>query len=102
MTSFVTHLEASSDGTRLDHRQLQNTHGGRPLLVRYDLDAVKRAVDRAELERRPAGLWRYRELLPVESEENVVSLGEGRTPLVLCPRLAAELGLERLWIKDES
>ena len=102
MGSFVTHLEAAIDGTRLPHDRLQTTHAGRPLWVRYDLDAVRRAVDRDALARRPAGPWRYRELLPVERDENVVSLGEGATPLLACPRLAEELGLERLWIKDES
>jgi len=102
MASFVTHLEASIDGTRLDHRKLATTHEGRPLLVRYDLAAVRRALPRAALAARPADLWRYRELLPVERDENAVSLGEGTTPLVPCPRLGRELGLEQLWIKDES
>jgi len=102
MGSFVTHLEGSLDGSRHDHRQLQTTHAGRPLLVRYDLGAIARAVARAEIERRPATLWRWRELLPVEADEHVVSLGEEETPLLSCPRLAREVGLEQLWIKDES
>lgn len=102
MGSFVTHLEGALDGSRHDHRKLQGTHAGRPLLVRYDLARVGAALTRSELARRPANLWRYRELLPVEADENVVSLGEGQTPLLACPRLGAELGLERLWIKDES
>src|SRR6185503_1932498 len=102
MGSFATHLEGSLDGSRHDHRRLQTTHEGRPLLVRYDLAAVGQAVARADLARRPATIWRYRELLPVESEANVVSLGESTTPLLACPRLARELGLERLWIKDEA
>ena len=102
MESFVTHLEASIDGSRHDHRSLATTHGGRPLLVRYDLAAVKRTVDRDRLASRPADLWRFRELLPVELDENVVSLGEGTTPLIECPRLGRELGLDLLWIKDES
>jgi len=102
MASFVTHLEGSIDGSRHDHRRLQTTHAERPLVARYDLEAVRAAVTRAEIERRPGGFWRYRELLPVEQDENVVSLGEGTTPLLACPRLAAELGLDALWIKDES
>ena len=102
MGSFVTHLEAAIDGTRLDHRTLQTTHEGRPLLVRYDLARVARALARDDLRQRPPSLWRYRELLPVEGDENVVTLGEGMTPLVPCPRLGAALGLEHLWIKDES
>jgi threonine synthase len=102
MGSFVTHLEAAIDGTRLPHDRLQTTHAGRPLWVRYDLDAVGRAVARADLSARPATMWRYRELLPVEDDSNMVSLGETMTPLIPCPRLGAALGLERLWIKDES
>ncbi len=102
MGSFVTHLEGAIDGTRHDHGRVQTTHEGRPLLVRYDLAAVARAVRRSELASRAPGLWRYRELLPVEDDANIVTLGETTTPLVPCPRLGAELGLDRLWIKDES
>ncbi|MEM7308978.1 MAG: threonine synthase [Planctomycetota bacterium] len=102
MASYVTHLEAAIDGTRLAHDRLQTLHEGRPLLVRYDLDAIRAAADRDEVARRAPTLWRYRELLPVERDENVVSLGEGMSPLLPCPRLGAELGLARLWIKDEG
>lgn len=102
MPSFVTHLESALDGTRLPHDRLQTLHAGRPLLVRYDLPAVRRSVDRDALARRPRTLWRYRELLPLERHEHAVSLGETMTPLVHCPRLGAELGLDNLWIKDES
>ncbi len=101
-TSYVTHLEAAIDGTVLPHRELQTTHEGRPLWVRYDLDAVGRAVKRDDLTTRAPNLWRYRELLPVERDENVVTLGEGMSPLLPCPRLGEELGLSRLLIKDES
>jgi threonine synthase len=105
MGSFVTHLEAAIDGTRLPHNRLQTIHAGRPLWVRYDLDAIGKVVTRADLTARPAHastMWRYRELLPMEDDANLVSLGETMTPLVPCPRLGAALGLERLWIKDES
>src|SRR5262249_61391620 len=78
------------------------THQGRPLWVRYDLAAVRGAVTPAEFAARPPGMWRYRELLPVPPGTEVVSLGEGATPLIDCPRLAKELGLSRLWLKDES
>src|SRR5262249_3958173 len=102
MGSFVTHLEGSLDGSRHDHRKLQTTHEGRPLLVRYDLPAVGRALARADLARRPENRWRYRELLPVQSDANVVSLGESMTPLLPCPRLGRELGCGELFVKDES
>ena len=82
MASFVTHLEAAIDGTRLPHDRPQTLHAGRPLLVRYDLDAVGAALTREEMESRPTGFWRWRELLPVEREENRISLGETDTPIV--------------------
>lgn len=102
MTSFVTHLEGALDGARLPHDVLQTTHQGRPLLVRYDLEAIGAAVDRDAITRRAPDLWRYRELLPVEEEQNIVSLGEGMSPLLACPTIARSLGLQRLLVKDES
>lgn len=102
MSSFVTHLESALDGTRLPHDRVQSLHEGRPLWVRYDLDAVGRAVRRDDLIAREPSLWRYRELLPVERDENVVSLGEGMSPLLAVPRLGRELGLTNLFVKDES
>src|SRR5262245_55292081 len=102
MSSFVAHLEAPLDGARLDHRKLQTVHAGRPLLVRYDLAAAGRAISRERIAARAPTLWRYRELLPVEEERNIVSLGEGTSPLIRCERLGARLGLDELWIKDES
>jgi len=77
-------------------------HKDRPLWVRYDLDAVRRACPRDSLHGRPATMWRYRELLPVEPGQPLVSLGEALTPLLACPRLGGELGLRQLWVKDES
>jgi threonine synthase len=100
--SFVSHLEAAIDGTELPARTLQSVHAGRPLWVRYDLEAVRRAVAREDLARRAPDLWRYRELLPVEDARDIVALGEGTTPLLECPRLARELGIRRLFVKDES
>jgi len=102
MPSFATHLESALDGTRLPHDRLQTLHEGRPLWVRYDLDAVGAAVRRDDLRDREPTLWRYREFLPVERDENIVSLGEGMSPLLAAPRLGRELGLNRLLIKDES
>ena len=100
--SFVSHLESAIDGTVLAHDQLQTMHEGRPLWVRYDLDAVAGVVSREDLRDRDPTMWRYRELLPVDLDENVISLGEGMTPLLHCERLGAALGLTDLWVKDES
>jgi threonine synthase len=99
---YVKHLESALDGTRFPAGRVATTHQGRPLWVRYDLAAVRSAVDPADLAGRPPSLWRYRELLPLSADQEPVTLGEGITPLLPCPRLGRELGLGRLFIKDES
>jgi threonine synthase len=81
---------------------VQTTHEGRPLWVRYDLDAIRGAVDRDDLRKRSSGMWRYAELLPLADPDQRVSLDETMTPLLEAPRLAEALGLEGLLIKDES
>ena len=102
--SFVTHLECANCGKQFTAGQPHNlcTDCQRPLWVRYDLDAVKSAFPRERLAKRPADLWRYRELLPYADSANVVSLGETMTPILSTPRLGAELGLGNLLFKDES
>jgi threonine synthase len=102
MRCFVTNLEAAIDGTHLPHNQVQTTYKGRPLWVRYDLDAIGRSIDPAEIATRPPTLWRYRELLPLPEQAEPVTFGEGMTPLLPAPRLGEQLGLRNLWIKDES
>jgi threonine synthase len=102
--SFVTHLECSLTGERYPADTLQTlSRAGKPLLVRYDLEGVRRALPRERLTTRPQTLWRYRELLPVRRPENVVSLGEVITPLIPLPRLAADLGASgEIMVKDEG
>ena len=102
MPNFVTHLESAIDGTQLAADRVQTVHQGRPLWVRYDLDAVRRCVNPSDFAKRPATMWRYRELLPLPEGVEPVTLGEGVTPLLRAPRLGAGLGLSDLWIKDES
>src|SRR3954469_1686159 len=102
MPSFVTHLESAIDGTRFEPGQLLGTHKDRPLWVRYDLAAAAAAVCPADLRDRPPTLWRYRELLPLPTDAEPVTLGEGMSPLLPCPRLGAGLGLPKLVVKDES
>jgi threonine synthase len=101
-TSYVTHLESAMDGTRFTGSRVQTIHQNRPLWVRYDLNRVRSFVGPAEIANRPPTLWRYRELLPLPLEEEPVTLGEGMTPLLPCPRLGQVFGLSRLFIKDES
>ena len=104
MTSFATHLECSRCAHVFEINTLQHVcpEDGGPLLVRYDLRRVDDAVTREALGARSQTLWRYRELLPVESEASIVSLGENNTPLLDAPRLAKAIALDRLLIKDEG
>jgi len=104
LPTFVTHLECSQTGERYPADTLQTlSKAGRPLLVRYDLDGIRRALPREALITRPQTLWRYRELLPVRRPENVLSLGEVVTPLIQLPRIAARLAKGgEILVKDEG
>ncbi|MBO6526683.1 threonine synthase [Erythrobacter sp.] len=97
--TFVTHLECSITGKRYEADRLHGlSDAGRPLLVRYDLEATGRALSKAALEARPTDLWRWRELLPVRHTDSIVSLGEIETPLVPIPKS----GGPKVLVKDEG
>jgi len=101
----VTHLECANCGLRHEAAVLQNlcVECGKPLLVRYDLENAAKTLTRESLQTRESSLWRYREVLPVENSENVVSFGEGWAPLLRAERLAATLPVKlNLFIKDEG
>jgi threonine synthase len=102
--SCFTHLECSvpCGAGPYDPRIEQHLCAcGAPLLARYDLDAA-RAWKKESLVGRESTMWRYRELMPLFDEEQPLTLGEGWTPLLHARRLGKELGLERLFVKDES
>ena len=100
----VKNLECSSCRREYEARRVHNvcTECGKPLLVRYDLKRISRILTRQTLYARRADLWRYREVLPVRREDNIVSLGEGWTPLHHAKNLGAALGMTELYVKDES
>src|SRR5947208_3473669 len=100
----VTHLECAACGLGHEARRLHNlcAECGKPLLVRYDLKRAAASVMRERLPARGPDLWRYREVLPVEHDQNVVTLGEGFTPLVPASQLGSQMGLSHLYIKDEG
>ena len=104
MTSFATHLECSrcQEDFPLDQIQQVCKSDGGPLLVRYDLGRVRGSLTKDALRERPETLWRYRELLPYEDPDNVVTLGEPNTPLLETPSLGEELGIPKLRVKDEG
>ena len=101
--SALHHLECSRTGERYEADVVQGTSAdGAPLLARYDLDRVAATVTPADIAGRPPTLWRYHEVLPVRDPANVVSLGEGMTPLVPLPAYGAAIGLANLLLKDEG
>ena len=100
-STYVTHLECGLEGDHYEADVIQTlSRAGRPLLVRYDLEALAAELSQEEIAARPAGLWRYREFLPVRKTDNIVSLGECETPLIRLPQL--EAGTGQLLTKDEG
>jgi threonine synthase len=101
--SHVSHLECSTTGERYEAGKPHNlSRVGKPLIVRYDLKSIGRVVDRATLAKRPADLWRYRELLPLRQPDDVVNLGEQFTPLVPLSATSRRAGGGELLVKDEG
>jgi threonine synthase len=102
--SFVSHIECTVCGRRHEAGRLLTVCEacGQMLAVRYDLPKVAGAVTKDALLRRPPGMYRFRELTPLEPAEEPITLGEGGTPLLPLPRLAQHLGLRHLWAKDEG
>jgi threonine synthase len=101
----VTHLECGLCGAVYgDAEQLWRLSPccDRPLLARYDLAALRGLFTPGVVAARAPDLWRYAEVLPVRAQEHRITLGEGFTPLIDAPRLADELGVARVWIKDEG
>ncbi|MGH9938361.1 MAG: threonine synthase, partial [Blastocatellia bacterium] len=93
----------SKTGETYQPNKLYNlSEAGKPLLVRYNLKMAAHTLTKENLKKRVSSLWRYREVLPVVYEENIVTLGEGWTPLLRAKRLGGQLGLPELFIKDES
>jgi threonine synthase len=102
--SFVSHVECTVCGQRHDGKRPLTVceRCGQMLAVRYDLARVAAQVTKEALRARPPGMYRFRELTPLDPGEEPVTLGEGGTPLLALPRLAAHLGLGHLWGKDEA
>jgi threonine synthase len=100
--SKATQLECSLCKQTYAPDQVQHLCScGGPLLVRYDLDAIRRTWTPAQLRDGPNTMWRYAPVLPA-AEASVITLGEGMTPLIRARRLGARLGAQNLWIKDEG
>jgi threonine synthase len=97
----VTYLECSLTSERYEAGRPHGlSRAGKPLLVRYDLEAAKRTMTRKSIGSRPAGMWKWRELLPFDGEP--VSLGEPETPILSLPKTAAREGASDVLVKDEG
>ena len=104
LESYLSHLECTSCGRKWSADRLRRLcpDCNKVLYARYDLETARRRVDRRAVERRRADMWRYFEMMPVLDAVNVVSLGEGFTPLLDAPRLGEEIGSRSLVVKDEG
>ncbi|HZN52173.1 MAG TPA: threonine synthase [Methylomirabilota bacterium] len=102
--NFVSHVECTICGAKHDAKRLLTVceKCGQMLAVRYDLPRVASSVTRNALRERAPGMYRFRELTPLDDGEQPVTLGEGGTPLLELPRLAAHFGIRKLWGKDEG
>jgi threonine synthase len=104
MKSYLTHLECtychSTFSADEPHRVCSDC--GKVLYPRYDLKAASESLDREMLKERPANMWRYFEVMPIRDEANVITLGEGFTPIFKTERLGEKMGCSALYMKDEG
>ena len=103
MTRFITHFESAIDpSVSLPADCEQTMYENRPLWSRYDLEGVRSSMTKSALLERPRDMWRYRELLPIGDEIEPVSLNKSMSPVIECPSFAKQMGMQHVWIKDES
>ena len=104
MTHFLSHLECSKCSRKHDPNKPQTVcvECKGVLLARYDLDKVAKVLSKNDLLSRAGSMWRYRELLPVKEEKNIITLGEGFTPILQLKRLGPKLGFKHLFLKDDG
>ena len=102
--SYLNFLECSSCATHFSVDKVQSFCYAckAPLMARYDLATAYRELDRDQFQYRPRGMWRWKELLPVQYKRNMISLGEGDTPLLHLKQVGKDLKLPKLFVKDES
>ena len=104
INQYLLYLQCSDCGREFSAREVHTfcPDCQAALITHYDLPAARQYLDREAIRSRPRGMWRWRELLPIDDPANEVSLGEGDTPSLLLPRIGSSLGLRRLFLKDES
>jgi threonine synthase len=102
--SYLSHLECGYCGKIYESNKIWNlcTDCAKPLLARYDIDKCKVNFTKSILVNRANTLWRYKEMLPINDERFILSMGEGFTPLIKAERLSREVNFENLYIKEEG
>jgi threonine synthase len=101
--SFVSSLECARCKKTYDSdKPWHLCECGSPLLVKYELEGIAASTSKQAIGRRPNSLWRYREFLPVKNDENIVTLGEGMTPIVPLSKIGEAIDIESLYVKDEG
>jgi threonine synthase len=102
--SYMSHLQCSGCHREYSYNEINTfcTFCQSPLLTIYNLKKARQHVDRDQIWQRSKGMWRWAELLPVQQPENRIYLGEGDTPLLRLARFEKLLGLQNLFLKDES
>ena len=104
MFSYIDHLECTQCGKTYPHDQLSKISPccNKVLFARYNLEQLKAEKTREDWIDRPSNMWRFAELMPVVNPENILTLGEGGTPLLEAKQLGAKLGMSKLLIKEEG
>ncbi|MDH2901212.1 MAG: threonine synthase [archaeon] len=104
MHSYILELKCSRCGRKYDANVVQSvcTSCGGTLFSMYDIEKAKNKFAKQDLQKRTPSLWRYREMLPVKIEKNIVTLGEGYTPITRIERIGEKLGLKQLYVKDDG
>lgn len=101
--TFVSHLYCPKCGKKYSVDEVNHLcECGSPLLVAYDLEAARKEINRNTFKNRTASLWRYKELLPIKDDNNIVTLGEGLTPLLQLKKAGQKSDIKNLYIKDEG
>lgn len=104
MKSFLSHLECTNCGKTYTAEEIHTTcpECSKVLYARYDLDAARKGFAKTDLIGRPANMWRWFEIMPVRDADNVVTLGEGHTPLLPAPALGQVHGAKHIYFKEEG
>lgn len=102
--SFIQDLTCTRCGKKFDPDQIQTvcTNCAGTLFATYDIEKAKDEVSKNSFKERSATMWRYRELLPVKKESNIVTLGEGFTPILRAEKLEELLKLKSIHVKDDG